>query len=281
MITIIMNVLFFRAERYSIGRRSRGRQTTSTSSCVPRSSSTWGAHGRLRRRSPGGCPLNFGIATRPGQPSRAQRVCERRKRLGRSGASPQAGAAPAGARRWGGRRWAPAPPGPRHPRSLANLGFAPRKGMPGKDLRRRRGLPTVFHLANLARAKPCQAVPDRARTCHRHSGLPCPAGGAPRGHNSEGPLTRLGHDVVEAAKYLQWQREVVIAGVPQQVKIDVLVGSLGDARKKLNVNMPRVRPKGNIQTGDGALIYFGPACTAVTPFSSCTGYRFADRTRPR
>jgi hypothetical protein len=60
-------------------------------------------------------------------------------------------------------------------------------------------------------------------------------------------ITRLGYAVVEAAKYLQWQREVVIAGVPQQVKIDVLVGPLGDARKKLNVNMPRVRPRGNIQ----------------------------------
>ncbi|MCC6418483.1 MAG: hypothetical protein IT429_09600 [Gemmataceae bacterium] len=59
-------------------------------------------------------------------------------------------------------------------------------------------------------------------------------------------ITRLGYTVVEAAKYLQWQREVLIAGVPQQVKIDVLVGPLGDVRKKLNVNMPRVRPKGKI-----------------------------------
>jgi hypothetical protein len=55
--------------------------------------------------------------------------------------------------------------------------------------------------------------------------------------------------VVDAAKYLQWRREVVIAGVPQQVKIDVLVGPLGAARKKLNVNMPRVRPNGDITAG--------------------------------
>jgi hypothetical protein len=59
-------------------------------------------------------------------------------------------------------------------------------------------------------------------------------------------ITRLGYTPVDAAKYLQWEREVIIAGVPQQVKIDVLVGPLGDARKKLNVNMPRVRPKGKI-----------------------------------
>jgi hypothetical protein len=60
-------------------------------------------------------------------------------------------------------------------------------------------------------------------------------------------ITRLGYTVVEAAKYLQWQREVVIAGVSQQVKIDVLVGPLGDARKNLNVSLPRVRPKGDIK----------------------------------
>ncbi len=60
-------------------------------------------------------------------------------------------------------------------------------------------------------------------------------------------IDRLGYTVVEAAKYLQWQREVVIAGVIQQVKIDVLVGPLGEARKSLDVSMPRVRPRGNIK----------------------------------
>jgi hypothetical protein len=60
-------------------------------------------------------------------------------------------------------------------------------------------------------------------------------------------ITRLGYTVVDAARYLQWQREVVIAGVPQQVKIDVLVGPLGDVREKLNVSLPRVRPKGDIK----------------------------------
>ena len=44
-------------------------------------------------------------------------------------------------------------------------------------------------------------------------------------------ITQLGFNAVEAAKYLQWQREVIVAGVPQQVKIDVLVGPLGDAEE--------------------------------------------------
>jgi hypothetical protein len=58
---------------------------------------------------------------------------------------------------------------------------------------------------------------------------------------------RLGYTPVESAKYLQWKRDVLVAGMLQQVKIDILVGPLGDARKKLNVNMPRVRPKGRIK----------------------------------
>src|SRR5690242_3258502 len=56
-------------------------------------------------------------------------------------------------------------------------------------------------------------------------------------------ITRLGFTAVPTAKYLQWQRELVITGVPKQVKIDVLVGPLGNAREKLDVNLPRVRPK--------------------------------------
>jgi hypothetical protein len=60
-------------------------------------------------------------------------------------------------------------------------------------------------------------------------------------------ITRLGYAVVDTAKYLQWEREVVIAGVPLRVKIDILVGPLGNAREKFNVKMPRVRPKGDIK----------------------------------
>jgi hypothetical protein len=46
-------------------------------------------------------------------------------------------------------------------------------------------------------------------------------------------IRRLGYSVVEAAKFLQWRREVVVAGVPQEVKIDMLVGPLGERRKSL------------------------------------------------
>jgi hypothetical protein len=60
-------------------------------------------------------------------------------------------------------------------------------------------------------------------------------------------IVRLGYTPVEEAKFLQWKRAIVVAGVPQEVKIDVLVGPLGKFRPKLKVSMPRVRPKGDIQ----------------------------------
>ena len=54
----------------------------------------------------------------------------------------------------------------------------------------------------------------------------------------------LGYVPVEQAKYFQWKRSMVIDGVTQEVKLDALVGPLGDHLKKLQVNPPRVRPKG-------------------------------------
>lgn len=60
-------------------------------------------------------------------------------------------------------------------------------------------------------------------------------------------IVRLGYTPVEEAKFLQWKRSVVVAGVPQEVKIDVLVGPLGEFRSRLKVSMPRVRPRGDIQ----------------------------------
>lgn len=62
-------------------------------------------------------------------------------------------------------------------------------------------------------------------------------------------IQRLGYTVVEEAKFLQWKREVLLGNSlqSQEVKIDVLVGPLGEHRKKLHVKMPRVRPKGNIE----------------------------------
>jgi len=60
-------------------------------------------------------------------------------------------------------------------------------------------------------------------------------------------IRRLGYTAVEEAKFLQWKREVLVGGIPQQVKIDILVGPLGEYRKKLHVKLPRVRPKGTIE----------------------------------
>lgn len=57
-------------------------------------------------------------------------------------------------------------------------------------------------------------------------------------------LQRLGYVAVEEAKYFQWKRAVDVGGVMQEVKLDALVGPLGDQRAKLQVNPPRVRPKG-------------------------------------
>jgi hypothetical protein len=60
-------------------------------------------------------------------------------------------------------------------------------------------------------------------------------------------FVRLGYAPVDEARFLQWKREVVIAGVPRQVKIDVLVGPLGRHRSALKVSPPRVRPRGEIE----------------------------------
>ncbi len=59
-----------------------------------------------------------------------------------------------------------------------------------------------------------------------------------------GAIRRLGYTPVDEAKYLQWKRPIQIGGVTQEVKIDALVGPLGESRSKLQVHSPRVRPKG-------------------------------------
>src|SRR4029078_9060931 len=57
-------------------------------------------------------------------------------------------------------------------------------------------------------------------------------------------IGRLGYVPVEEASYFQWKRPVVVGGVTQEVKLDALVGPLGDRRSRLQVNPPRVRPRG-------------------------------------
>lgn len=60
-------------------------------------------------------------------------------------------------------------------------------------------------------------------------------------------VRNLGYEPVEAAKFLQWKRSMLIEGVPREVKLDVLVGPLGRHREKLKVSPPRARPKGAIE----------------------------------
>src|SRR5260370_548184 len=69
----------------------------------------------------------------------------------------------------------------------------------------------------------------------------------PRTKEVADAIKRLGYGVVEEAKYLQWKRAVAVAGVEQEVKIDVLVGPLGRYRGSMKVSPPRAGPKGNIE----------------------------------
>ena len=60
-------------------------------------------------------------------------------------------------------------------------------------------------------------------------------------------LDSLGFEVVEKAKYFQWQRRLVIADVEQEVKVDLLVGPLGEHQGQLKIDkFPRVRPRGTL-----------------------------------
>jgi len=60
-------------------------------------------------------------------------------------------------------------------------------------------------------------------------------------------IDHLGYEVVDEAKYMQWKKETLVRGVPQEIKLDLLVGPLGVSRQKLHVRAPRVRPRGTIR----------------------------------
>ncbi|RUL81900.1 hypothetical protein [Tautonia sociabilis] len=60
-------------------------------------------------------------------------------------------------------------------------------------------------------------------------------------------IARLGYEPVPEARYLQWRRQVEIGPVMQEVKIDLLVGPLGQYREALRVKSPRARPKGDVK----------------------------------
>ncbi len=57
-------------------------------------------------------------------------------------------------------------------------------------------------------------------------------------------IQRVGYVPVEEAKYFQWKRPIMVQGVRHEIRLDALVGPLGEHLNKLNVNPPRVRPKG-------------------------------------
>lgn len=60
-------------------------------------------------------------------------------------------------------------------------------------------------------------------------------------------IHRLGYEVVKDAEYMQWRKEILVHGTSQEIKLDLLVGPLGDHRARLHVKSPRVRPKGPVK----------------------------------
>ncbi len=57
-------------------------------------------------------------------------------------------------------------------------------------------------------------------------------------------VTALRYQPIEDAKYLQWTRGVMIGGVEQPLKLDVLVGPLDRVRERVNADERRARAKG-------------------------------------
>jgi hypothetical protein len=55
-------------------------------------------------------------------------------------------------------------------------------------------------------------------------------------------LRRLDYRAVEEAKYMQWKRPILVDGEPREVKIDLMVGPLGEFRKRLHIKGCRARP---------------------------------------
>jgi hypothetical protein len=60
-------------------------------------------------------------------------------------------------------------------------------------------------------------------------------------------LHQLGYEAVEEAKYMQWEKKIDLHGQARKIKVDLLVGPLGEFRDRLHIKAPRVRPLGEIQ----------------------------------
>ncbi|HZT83148.1 MAG TPA: hypothetical protein VFA26_23165 [Gemmataceae bacterium] len=56
-------------------------------------------------------------------------------------------------------------------------------------------------------------------------------------------LRRLGYEAVEDARYMQFVQRAA-GGGPVTAKVDLLVGPLGEQKRRMEVNRPRVRPRG-------------------------------------
>lgn len=60
-------------------------------------------------------------------------------------------------------------------------------------------------------------------------------------------LDRLGYEVVPEAKYMQWKKHFDLHGQDLEIKVDLLVGPLGQFRDRLHVKGVRARPIGPIK----------------------------------
>ena len=60
-------------------------------------------------------------------------------------------------------------------------------------------------------------------------------------------LDRLGYEVVPEAKYMQWKKLFDLHGQGREIKVDLLVGPLGQFRERLHVKGVRARPIGPIK----------------------------------
>ena len=69
-----------------------------------------------------------------------------------------------------------------------------------------------------------------------------------RKHESgRGTLDRLGYAVVPDAQYMQWKKHFDLHGQDREIKVDLLVGPLGQFRERLHVKGVRARPMGPIK----------------------------------
>ena len=60
-------------------------------------------------------------------------------------------------------------------------------------------------------------------------------------------LQRLDYKPIESAKYMQCRKDIEVFGQKKEIKIDLLVGPLGEYREKLHLKPPRARPPGAIK----------------------------------